>query len=400
MPRRGKRTRVGPKGSKKWRGIWKDKSGYAIVLRVRGVLKERRNLPLDTPDKVLLEERDKFEAWLLTHLPLKPQRGTLAADVTRVLKQIPEGPSRSTRSSELKAWVEKFGTKRRYSLTAPEIRQALTEWRDTGVSPSTVNKRLSALRSLYRDLATSPTDPNPARQVNKVDEDDPEIRAVDLAVLDLVIAAMPDRGRPIKGAPRSRVNLSKLRLQVMRWTGLPPSTLARVRRDHLQLDTDPAVLEMRPRRKGKGAKGASVALLPPAAAAFRALIDANGLGRFSHHAVNHAFQRACAHIRRQQAADGIPPADRLPHLTPYQLRHSFLSWLAEVTKDERAVQELGGHADIRTTRIYTQRSVSPRVSAAIAAARHALEGSLAPKVGTDADGPEIVKVSRETGTRP
>lgn len=367
MARLGKRDRVA-------RCIYRDHTGAAII--VSG--KEHRYPPgMRTAE--LEDERDRLERHYATHKPPKAQRGTFAADVDEFLLTIPEGPSRSTRRSELAGWKALFEKRHRFTVTPAEIRKQMTRWLDDDVPASTINKRLSALRSMYRDLAKTPTDPNPPRMVKKLEEEDTEPRDVPMDMIDRIIRAMPDQGRPEKGqrwkdGTFPTVSLSKLRLRVFQWTGFAPATIGRITAEDLvRLDQDPPQVRLAKRRKGKGVKAVWLELLPQGAEALRSLRDAGELGPFSAQSLNQAWQRACKQVRLQEEKDKVPAAERIDaHITPYQIRHSFLTMLALICKDERAVQEYAQHADIRTTRRYTERSVPPRVSAGIARLREHL----------------------------
>ena len=110
---------------------------------------------------------------------------------------------------------------------------------------------------------------------------------------------------------------------------------------------------------------------PQGVEAARAWLRAQAWGQFSLHALSKRFQRAVRSYQRREAAAGrqttVPPGLRL-----YDLRHSFLTWLAQQTVTEATpggnpleIHHYTQHADLTTTRRYMLAAIPGMVRAAL-----------------------------------
>lgn len=347
-------------------GLTKTDSGHRAFVRVRGHLYTKRFDADATPT-----EMQDWRAATRTDALRKakqaadaaPQPGTFAEDVTTYLGTVTSMPTYAEREYHMRLWVARFGTRTRDSITSAEIRATLEQWRASGkpitnrktnvvirwvpLSESACNNRRAALMHFFT-VMNGKSGRNPARDVPKYTEPEPEPRGYPYQVIEAILATM-------------RPSATRARLHVITWTGMSPASLKRVREE----DVDAAAGKMfrRRRRKGKGTAGKSVPILPQAVAAFRELRTHDGYGDFDARAVNRAWLRAVASFIASMRE--TEPDFSLPRFTVKDLRHSFGTRAYEVTGDLRAVGELLDHSTLDLTKRYTLKAVDPRLQHAI-----------------------------------
>lgn len=214
------------------------------------------------------------------------------------------------------------------------------------VSPRSVARKISSLRSFYRFLQLDgyvrhdPTEtlesPRTWRTLPRF-LSGPEVEAM---------LAQPDLATPIGLRDRTM-------LEVLYATGLRVSELVRLRRDAVH--PDPGLVNV----VGKGDKERMVPVGDTALLFLdRYLREADPFFREkAPHSPFLFLTRRGGPMTRQQFWNIVERIGRLigfeGGLSPHVLRHSFATHLLENGADLRAVQLMLGHADISTTQIYT-----------------------------------------------
>jgi len=368
---RGTRKRIA-------RNIYSDAHGIAIVVERHGAREEKR-FPRGTDPAKLREARDD----MIDRLELGHQtrtRGSLAADVQTCLAALPAGAHRERMRQLLGHWIRVLGDVPRAAVTPVQIKTHLATFEAEGFAPEGRRKLRRALSWLYTTI-NGPDGANPVRAVKAppVRYDDP--RGLPYDVIAYIFQHAPDRGRPEKGHDRPAVNLSKLRAQVMAYTGMHQIEIGRL--TAADIDLHRARVWIGPRQKGRGSPGAWHPLIPAGVAALRALVAAGGLGPFDARSLSRSWH---VWIRTARAAWETDP-DKAgqpwpvrPDARPYDLRHSVGTAVYVATGDIRAAQAVLRHRQMSTTDRYTRAGVDARVRVALEAF-----GAVVPQTGaTDA----------------
>jgi integrase/recombinase XerD len=239
-----------------------------------------------------------------------------------------------------------------------DLRAYLGDLAVRGLQPTTVARRLSAIRQLYRFLyAEGRRKDDPAAVLEGPKRTRPLPKTLTLAEVDrlLHVAGQTDPAAPLSARLRA-ARLACL-VELLYATGLRVSELVALRASAARHDARVIVV------RGKGNRERLVPLNNAAkrgtADYLALLIQARGKDGVSTgskwlfpsfgdsgHLTRQHFARD---LKALAAASGL----RAAQLSPHVLRHAFASHLLHNGADLRVVQTLLGHADISTTQIYT-----------------------------------------------
>jgi integrase/recombinase XerD len=240
--------------------------------------------------------------------------------------------------------------------TTEDLRGYLGTLRKRGFAASSVARRLSAIRQLYRFLYAEgrrADDPSAVIEGPKRGRALPKVLGI--AEVDRLLAqARADMDKPDQPAPE-RLRAARLAclIEVLYATGLRVSELVAL--PVSAAERNASLLAVR----GKGNKERLVPLNDAARTAMReylALLPQDAAERQtkwlfpSFGAAGHLTRQHFAReLKTLAAAAGL----RASAVSPHVLRHAFASHLLHNGADLRVVQTLLGHADISTTQIYT-----------------------------------------------
>ena len=242
------------------------------------------------------------------------------------------------------------------NATTDSLRKFLASLAERGFKSSSLARRLSAVRQLYRflyaegkrgdDPAAVLEGPKHARSLPKV---------LSIADVDALLKTARANSDNTKQPPLQRLRAARLLclLEVVYATGLRVSELV----------TLPAAAARRDQRmlvvRGKGGKERLVPLNKQAKRAMAEYLELRGkaerdkASKWLFPSFGEQGHLTRQHFARELKTLGAACGIHSSRLSPHVLRHAFASHLLHNGADLRVVQTLLGHADISTTQIYT-----------------------------------------------
>ena len=243
----------------------------------------------------------------------------------------------------LMAFLVGVGVAAWHAVDSRTLRAYFSHRHREGLSPRSLQRQLSAVRSLYRYLVRegkAAVDPSAVLSAPRAPRQLPKV--VDADSMGAVLEPRGDRG--------VLALRDQALMELMYSSGLRLAEVVGL--DLADLDLEASLVRV----TGKGGKTRILPVGSMASRALEAWLPARGrvagagecavfVSRRGARLSSRSVQSRVARWARQGTVAG--------HLHPHMLRHSFATHLLESSGDIRAVQELLGHSDISTTQIYT-----------------------------------------------
>jgi integrase len=337
-------------------GIYRmDNGSYRVVARVgdrkTGPRPKEKRFPAGTALRVMRRWQEDQRAELRRE-NLRPVLGTLAADVERYLEkpEVKRLASCKTRLSDSRAWSTRFGQLRRDEIAAEQVQEQIEDWLKAGVKAWTVRHRINALRQVYKVL-DGEGGYNPVLDVKAPSKPRAIPRAIDYDTIRTTFNQMEPTA-------------TKAFLMIVAFCGFRPEEIRRTEPWMIHLDAEP------PHVIRNTAKGGDVTVVPlsdEGVLAWRMFVEHGGFDkcpdvkdRLGRPRRTRTFPNANRDWKAAMIRAGFEPT------RCYDLVHSYCTQLLLCGGGDVAlVQKARGHRDIRTTLIYTQVVVDPRLADAV-----------------------------------
>ncbi len=242
------------------------------------------------------------------------------------------------------------------NATTDDLRKFIASLDERGFKASSLARRLSAVRQLYRFLyAEGKRADDPAAVLEGPKRTRVLPKVLSIADVDGLLAHARANGENADQPTAQRLRAMRLLclLEVVYATGLRVSELVALPASAARRDQRMLVV------RGKGGKERLVPLNSHAKRAMaeylelRAGLDSGAPSKWLFPSFGEQGHLTRQHFARELKSLGQACGIQPTRLSPHVLRHAFASHLLHNGADLRVVQTLLGHADISTTQIYT-----------------------------------------------
>jgi integrase/recombinase XerD len=236
------------------------------------------------------------------------------------------------------------------------LRDYLADLDGRGFKSSSVARRLSAMRHLFRFLLNERIrDDDPAAILSGPKRGRGLPKVLSISDVDRLLVRAKALAEEAEASPQERLRAMRLYclLEVLYATGLRVSELVALPMSAARADARVIVV------RGKGNKERLVPLndaAKRATANYLALLAKSGTeakSKWLFPSFGETGHLTRQHLARELKSLAVAAGLRASQVSPHVLRHAFASHLLHNGADLRVVQTLLGHADISTTQIYT-----------------------------------------------